>query len=92
MRRSVQRRRERFARLDLALDDRAIRKREREPARGLVPPRMHAHELRTALPVEEPPVRVDKPEAAIAHDTRMAELHLVRIDDVQRLHRRDGDS
>ena len=45
-----------------------------------------------ALPVDEAPVAVEQPEAAVAHDAGVRELDLVGIHDVQRLHRRDADA
>ena len=92
MRRPVQLGLERLSRLDLALHDRAVGEREREPPRSLVPLRLHAHELGMVLAVDEPPVGVDEPEAAVTHDARVRELDLVGIDDVQRLHGRDADA
>src|SRR6185437_752214 len=77
---------------DLALDDRAVREREREPARLLVPLRKDSHQLGMALAVDEPAVRVDEPEAAVAGHAGPAELDLVGVQQVERLHRRDRDA
>src|SRR5215831_16317983 len=91
MRRLVELGRERLTRRHLALDDGAVRERQRQPARPLVPLRMHAHELWMALPVDEPPLAVDEPETAVTHDADVRELDLGGIDDVQRLDRSDRD-
>jgi hypothetical protein len=45
-----------------------------------------------ALPVDEPPIAVDQPEAAVAHDAGVRKVNLVEIRDVQRLDRRDADA
>ena len=66
MRRPVQLGGERLAGLDLSLDDRAVGERERKPVRRLVPLGPHPHELGVALAVDEPPVAIDEPEAAVA--------------------------
>jgi hypothetical protein len=79
-----------IARLDSPLDA-ACGEVEREPSRALVPLGVHTQEIRMALVVDEPPRRVDEPEAAVAHDAGRRELDLVGTDDVQRLHGRDAD-
>ena len=89
---AVQRRLHRVAQLYEPLETPAVGELEDEPARRLVPLDAHAQELRPALVVDEPAALVDEPEAAVTGDACGPELHLVRIDEVQRLHRGDRDS
>ena len=81
-----------LARLDDPFHLAAVREREDELSRRLVPRGMHAQQLRALLVVHEPAVAVDEPEAAVAGDAGVPELHLVGIDDVQRLDGRDRDA
>src|SRR4051812_8076626 len=92
MRRSVELGLEQLARLDLTLDNRPVGECEREPARRFVTLRLHPHELRMALAVDEPSVAVDEPEAAVSRHAGARQLDVVAVDYMQRLDRRDADT
>src|SRR5947209_4794736 len=83
---------DRLAELHGSFDARAVRKRECELPRLLVPLRSDAHHRPVALVVEQAPARVDEPETAVAANAVRFELDLVRVHEPERFHRRDRDA
>src|SRR6266852_4953008 len=82
---------DRLTELGGPLDARAVRERQREPTRLLVPLRPDEDHRPVALVVEQAPVPVDKPEAAIAANAVRLELNLVPVQEAARSPRRDRD-
>lgn len=81
-----------LADFDDAFDARAVRKYESEVARLLVPFRADTHHRSVPLACVQRAVLVAQPEAAIAAHATGLELHLFRVDEAERLDRRDRDA
>src|SRR5215471_5861794 len=80
-----------LAQLDQTLHSRSVREIEREPLRRFVPLRANAQHRPVALEVVQPPVLVDEPEAAVPTGAATHKIDAFRMNEPERLHRRDRD-